>query len=243
MNSEIQFVDLAVFLPKEKTLVITDIHIGYEEELNKKGVLIPRTQFPFLMKRTERILNHVGSLDTIVIAGDLKHEFGTISETEWRNTLRFLDLLAKHTKHIILIKGNHDTILGPIAKKRNVVIKDAHRLGSVLVLHGDSIPKKIEKGITTLIIGHDHPAISVGEDVRTEKYKCFLVGKYKKYGLIVMPSLNPVTEGTDVSKEKLLSPFLRDVRNFSVYVVADLPENGLARIFPFGKVKDHMHAA
>ncbi len=69
-------------------------------------------------------------------------------------------------------------------------------------------------------------------EVRTETYKCFLVWTFKGKTLIAMPSFNLVTEGTDVLKEQLLSPFLhQDLKNFDVYVAAD-------RTYPFGKLKN-----
>src|SRR3989338_11560949 len=118
----IEIIGLALYF--NSTLVIADIHLGYEEVLNKKGILVPRTQFEEMAKRVESIFKQLKGkrIDRILVNGDLKHEFGTISEQEWRNALKFLDLLAKHCSEIILIKGNHDTILGPIARKRNVKI-------------------------------------------------------------------------------------------------------------------------
>ena len=97
----------ALYLEKQKILIIADIHIGYEEALNKQGILVPRTSFKDIVKRFEKIIKQIGKPNKIIINGDIKHEFGTISETEWRHTLRFLDLLAKHSKEVILIKGNH----------------------------------------------------------------------------------------------------------------------------------------
>jgi metallophosphoesterase superfamily enzyme len=50
--------------------------------------------------------------------------------------------------------------------------------------------------------------------------------------LIVQPSFNLVTEGTDITKERLLSPFLKqDLGDFEVFIVSD-------KIYKFGKVKD-----
>ena len=120
----IEIVDLALCF--DATLVIADVHIGYEEALNKQGVLVPRLQFEEMVKRMESIFSVLKDkkIERIVVNGDLKHEFGTISEQEWRNTLKFIDLLAKHCNEIVLIKGNHDTILGPIARKRNVKVMD-----------------------------------------------------------------------------------------------------------------------
>src|SRR3989338_9325398 len=120
----IQIIDLGLY--SKKTLVFTDFHIGYEEALNKQGILMPRFQFREIIERLENIFGKLKGreIEKIVILGDLKHEFGTISEQEWRHTLRLLDYLGQHCREIILIKGNHDTILGPIAKKSNVKVRD-----------------------------------------------------------------------------------------------------------------------
>jgi len=133
----------------------------------------------------------------------------------------------------VLIKGNHDKILGPIAKKRNVKDVDYFVISEVLVVHGDKINEKIVTNkIKKIIIGHEHPAISVGDGTRVEKYKCFLKGKFKGKELIVQPSFNLVTEGSDILKEKVLSPFLKqDLSNFEVFVVSD-------KVYEFGKIKD-----
>lgn len=251
----VEIVDLALYF--DSTLVIADVHIGYEEALNKQGILVPRLQFEEVIIQIEGIfslLKHK-KIDKIIINGDLKHEFGTISEQEWRNTLKFLDLLAKHCKEIVLIKGNHDTILGPIAKKRNVKVLDYFIVeqamdkyinekisitkkdnkktpkDKILVVHGDKIPKKVLKDVSTIIIGHEHPAVSLKEGSRVEQFKCFLKGKYKGRNLIVQPSFNTIVEGTDILKDTILSPFLKqNLDNFEVYVVED-------KIYHFGKVK------
>jgi len=264
---DIEIIDLAIYLKKENILVLADTHIGYEEALNKQGVLIPRFQFKEIIIRLARILaqlekncsgaceghkvklkaqsdmapplkkeskcNKKKLLKKIIINGDVKHEFGRISDQEWRHTLKLLDFLKKYTKEIILIKGNHDKILGPIAEKRNVKVKDHIKINSTLIIHGDKLPTNTQlKDIKTIIIGHEHPAIGLREDQRVETFKSFLKGKYKKLNLIVQPSFNLVTEGTDLTKEKLLSPFLKqDLSNFEAYLVSD-------KIYKFGKLKN-----
>ncbi|MBN1157354.1 metallophosphoesterase [Candidatus Woesearchaeota archaeon] len=218
--------DFGIYLEKERTLVISDLHIGYEEELNKKGILVPRIQFNEYMRILEKTLKGI-EVDTIVINGDLKHEFGTISETEWRYVLRLLDFLEKHCRKIILIRGNHDTILGPIARKRNVRVMDSFVAGDVFITHGNKILPSSKK---TIIIGHEHPAVALKDGARLEKFKCFLVGKWKNKNLIVLPSMNPLIEGTDILREELLSPYLQEsnLKYFRIYVVAD-------KIYDFGK--------
>jgi len=250
----IELIDLAIYT--NKTLILTDFHIGYEEALNKQGLMVPRFQFQEIMERLEKIFSRLKnkSVERIIVNGDLKHEFGTISEQEWRHTLKLLDYFGQHCNEIILIKGNHDSILGPIAKKRNVRVldhfviglmekiniknkiqksfKNNHNKNKTLVIHGDEIPdKELLKGISTIIIGHEHPAVSIKEGSRAELFKAFLIGKWKKYNLIAQPSFNLVVEGTDVLKEEVLSPFLKgNLKNFNAIVVAD-------RLYGFGELK------
>lgn len=251
-----------------KILVISDIHIGFEEALNKQGILVPRFDFNTILKNFDIILSKAGKVKAIVINGDLKHEFGTISDQEWRQTLKLVDYLATKCEKLILVRGNHDTILGPIAKKRNIEIVDYYVVkgkasfkkdnlvsfnkkislnkslknikknkednkSNVLIIHGDRIPdKELLKNVKAIIIGHEHPAVSIKEWPRAEVFKCFLVGKWKDTDLIVMPSFILFNEGHDITKEENLSPFLsKGFSNFKVYVVAD-------KTYNFGKVND-----
>jgi putative SbcD/Mre11-related phosphoesterase len=232
---------LSLYLKKEKTLVISDIHIGLEEAMNRQGVLIPRFQLKRVLEELERVIGQTRP-ERIVIAGDLKHEFGGISEQEWRDTLKVLDFLAKDAREVVLIKGNHDTILGPIAEKRNIKVLDFLRIGEVYITHGDKIPKRDNKGFQDskiVIIGHEHPAVSIREKSRAELFKCFLVGKYGRKSLIVMPSMNFVAEGTDILREELLSPFLEDIGDFRVLVTSDEPYE----TYDFGKVREILRRA
>ncbi|MDD5086241.1 MAG: metallophosphoesterase [Candidatus Nanoarchaeia archaeon] len=231
-----EIIDLGILVEKN-TIIFSDFHIGYEEALNKKGILLPKFQFKEIITRLNKIFTELKKrkikIEKIVINGDLKHEFGKISEQEWRETLRLLDFLLKHCKEIILVKGNHDTVLGPIAEKRNVEIVEQFIIGDILIIHGHKIPdKKIIEKCKTIIIGHEHPAVSLRDDARSEKFKCFLKGRFKNKGLVVMPSFCLAAEGTDVLSENLLSPFLKqDIRKFDVVIVADKSYN-------FGKLKN-----
>jgi hypothetical protein len=224
ISKGVEIVGKALWLKKSRTLIIGDIHIGYEEALNKQGILVPRSQF----KETEKEIKELLELkpETIVINGDLKHEFKEISEQEWRETLAIIDLMS--SSQVVLVKGNHDNILEPIAKKRGLKIVDKYETDGSCIAHGDRI---IETSMKTLIIGHEHAAISLQEGMKIEKYKCFLLGKYKTKKLIVMPSFLPIIEGTDLRRDDLLSPYLTNVSNFEVFVVGD-------KTYRFGKLKN-----
>ncbi len=230
-------IDLGLWIESSKTLVLSDFHIGYEEELNQKGVLLPRTLYKDVIDRLEGIFAEIKTNpETIVINGDLKHEFGRISQQEWKETMRLIDYLERKCAKLVLVKGNHDTILGPIADKQNIKIVDEYILGDILILHGHKEPKETN-GINTIIIGHEHPAVVLQEDVRREKYKCYLAGKYRGKLLLIQPSFNLLVEGTDVCSEPLLSPMISNIDNFDTFVV-DSKEK---KILAFGRIKELRH--
>lgn len=228
ISSGIEIIHTALWLSKEKILVINDLHIGYEEALHKKGILVPKFQLQEIIKEMEKIFRRVKPTK-VIINGDLKHEFGTILRQEWNEVLQFLDFCLQHCKEIIIIKGNHDPIITPITNKRDIKVLKEYEIGNSLIVHGDQL---VETKAKRIIIGHEHPAITIREGSKREKYKCFLKGKWKRKELIAAPSFNPLLEGTDILKEELLSPFLDNLKNFEVYVVSK------GEAFGFGKVKD-----
>jgi len=221
---------LTLFLEGEKTLVFSDAHLGYEEYLNKQGIMVPKFQYNGVAAQVREALEETKP-EKVVVDGDLKHEFGRISEQEWKEVLKFLDLLEGH--EVVLVKGNHDNVLGPIAGRKNVTVTDEYKAGKFLIIHGNRIPdKKSLEGVETIVIGHEHPAVGLREEGRVEKMKCFLVGEWRGKRLIVLPSLNQVTEGTDLLKEKPLSPLLDDVGDFKAYCIED------GEVLYFGRISE-----
>jgi len=251
----IEAIGPALWLKEQKILIIGDLHLGYEEHLSNLGFLLPHTQFEEIMKTIKEILKEVGKPERIVINGDLKHEFGEISKQEWRDSSKLLDFLIRSCKKVILIKGNHDTILAPIANKKNLEVlefltivfdkgkglkKGKEKINVISILHGDKERKNAAiKKSDLLIIGHDHPAVVLKEVSKREKYKCFLLGKiFKKRSnqktqyLLIMPSFLPGIEGMDVKESRLLSPYLQQsLDNFEIYILGD-------KVYKFGKLKD-----
>jgi len=195
--------------------------------LTAKELLFRDSQHRDLKKRLQDIIKKTNP-QTIIVNGDIKHEFGKISKTEWKNTLDLIDFLSEG-RELILIKGNHDTILEPITDKKGIKIKDYHTINNIYLCHGREIHdnKNIERA-DIIIIGHEHPAISLRDKSRVEKYKCFLKGRYREKTLIVQPSFNLLTKGKDVLRERIMSPYIENIHDFEVYVVSD-------KILKFGK--------
>lgn len=227
----IEAVDLGAYVKKEDCFIIADVHIGYEQNMQDQGVLVPLNQLKMTINRFNGILKRLKKkkFKHIVVNGDLKHEFGKISRQEWKDVIKFIEYLESKCDELIIIEGNHDIILEPITKKKEINIVEYLILDNILVLHGNYVPEHLPK-VDTIIIGHEHPAVSFKSRPQ-EKYKCFLLGKWKRKHLIVLPSFFLPIPGTDITKENLLSPFLKNIKNFEVFVVED-------KVRKFGKVKE-----
>ncbi len=224
-----QFIDGAVYFPESKVLAVADLHLGYEAEMRQKGVQIPSGEFEVLFKRLSRILAHAKP-EIVIVNGDFKHSFGRISDSEWRYAKRTLELLAKN-RQVVLVVGNHDPVLFPIAEKFGVTLTEEFLVDQTLFVHGDKLPVSTA-AYERIVIGHEHPAISISDGVRSELVKCYLVGTWQKKQLVVLPSMFSLTEGTDVLSGKFLSPFLSDVSKFSVHALVD------SKALAFGTVHD-----
>ncbi|MCC7551473.1 MAG: metallophosphoesterase [Methanobacterium sp.] len=225
-----RILDLA--LEVEDHLIISDLHLGYEEALNYQGIMVPKFQYPKILKRMEEIHSR-SDCTSIIINGDLKHEFGKINRQEWKETLEFIDYLKNRFQEIILIKGNHDPLTPIIAEKTGLEVYPSYSTGNFMVMHGDRIPEKWDEiKEKNIIIGHEHPAVGINSGERMEKVKCFLKGDFRDKKMIVMPSFNFITEGSDVLHEKLLSPFLKktNYNDLEVYGVENF------ETFYFGKI-------
>ncbi len=226
-----KIMDLALIV--DNYMVISDLHLGYEQSLNADGIMVPKFQYPLIKARMEEIIKR-STCQRIIVNGDLKHEFGRISRQEWNEALNFLEFLEKHFKEIILIKGNHDNFTRFIAKKTDLEVLETFSLENFRIMHGHKIPSHLTRGEgETIIIGHEHPCIGLRSGERLEKIKCFLKTKYNGFNLIVMPSFNFVTEGSDILQERPLSPFLKgNPKKMEVIGVENF------EIFPFGDIKN-----
>lgn len=220
---KIQFINNALLLGK--VLIIADCHIGFEHALNDEGMLIPRFQLESMTSPLIDILEKYKP-KKVVINGDLKHDFGRINKQEWKQTLSFLELIKSYAD-IVLVKGNHDTILAPIVKRQGIEPVESFTIGRTYCVHGHiltEIPKKINR----IVIGHEHPAIRLYEGIKSEEYKCFLRGKYQKAELIALPSFNPLIPGSDILSKGFLSPWLASAKGLKPLICT---KSGLLR-FP-----------
>lgn len=227
-----RFIDKSAYLEKEKILVIGDLHLGYEERLLEKGILIPPVSFKEIMKDLEKLFFEIGRVEEVVVLGDLKHDFAGFEYKEADNVLRVLRFLKEKSKKITVIKGNHDNYILRVLKKEGIKLVKSYEKGEILFMHGDK-KVKIDEKIKRIFLGHMHPAIVIRKGVKKEIYKCFLKGKFKGMEVVILPSFFPLFEGSDVFEDK--EEFLAydfNLKDFEVYV--PVPKE----VLKLGKVKE-----
>lgn len=211
----------------ERILAVGDLHLGYEESLNRGGVFVFRKMFDEMIAEFDKMFARVGKVDKVILLGDVKHDFGRILRQEWDDVLGLFEYLGGKLSRggeIIIVKGNHDNYLKNIAFKRGARVEDFFVFGKYCFLHGDRDFKEIyDRGIEIWIMGHGHPAVKLSDGAKVESYKCFLVGQYKKRRVIIVPSFFEYFEGSDPRENdyEIGLAWKFDLRRFRVLVVGE----------------------
>lgn len=223
----------------ERVLVVGDLHLGYEGALRQSGWQVPLGLYRQVVTDFNEIYEKVvfgksRKLDKIIVLGDVKHEFGHILPEEWQEIVGFIEHLKERCKELVIIEGNHDAMLFPVLKKMNVLGTDYYLWKEFAFMHGDMDFDNIyDRNIKCWVVGHGHPAVTLQEGVKKERYKCFLVGEFDEREVIIVPSFFPLVEGTDAREFEMKFAWDLKLRNFNVKVVS---EN--LGVLDFGKLKD-----
>lgn len=142
---------------KKLYLILSDLHLGFEYELIKKGININSNTIlnNILIDINEITKSH--KIDGIVILGDIKSSISEISQIEWNIIPTFFERLSRNID-IILVPGNHDANLTRFIPD-HVITCNASGLviDDTLLLHGHSLPNKVKSNINKIIMGHVHP--------------------------------------------------------------------------------------
>jgi putative SbcD/Mre11-related phosphoesterase len=226
----------ALYHPELALLVISDVHLGLEGSMTSKGSYVPQFQLDDMLEELKQIKEKTGA-DRILVNGDLKNQFST-SYTEKQEVEEFLEFLKEEFNEIILIKGNHDTFLDNTAEKHGLELRDHYSEDGYLFVHGH---EEIEQEFDTVVIGHEHPALALRDEVGvTEKVDCFLYGEIEDGEIVVMPSYSKISNGSEVNrmpKNELLSPVLRENGVSNLKAVGISREAGVLEFPEVSKIK------
>lgn len=221
--------DRAVYLPEADALVLADTHFGRGAASN---VDAPIDAAGDVTGRLVALLDRFEP-DTVVVAGDLLHSFSWVPRGVRRSLREFVDSVASVNATLVITPGNHDTMLKSVlcddppsndsrsvADERVEYDRPECRLadGSTVVLHGHEPP---ETSATRYVIGHDHPALSVGG----QKHPCYLYGPsaYRDTpsndaaDVLVLPAFTTLARGTTVNRlhaRDFQSPIVTDAGAF-----------------------------
>lgn len=206
----------------QKYLVVSDLHIGFESELNARGINISSDTY------VEEMLDELSSIikkektDAIILLGDIKSSVHTITRAEWKNIPEFLQQLSKMVK-VFLVPGNHDgNIRHLVPRNVSMMSGKGMMLDDTLLAHGHTMPSKTGLSINRIIMGHVHPVfLRQGSAVSGQRVWIYLkVGKHNLFSksrgqmdIVVLPSFNKYFYYSMQSSRyrKSISPILKKV--------------------------------
>jgi putative SbcD/Mre11-related phosphoesterase len=143
---------------RHKTLIIADLHLGWEINLAQKGIHLP--------SQTEKLLDKLLCLigdtepDSLFVLGDAKHTIAKVESREWQDIPKFFQTISSKVKDIHIIRGNHDGNLEPLLPQ-NVQLHPSTgtTLNGMGLFHGHSWLGKKLLECSTLLMGHTHPTV------------------------------------------------------------------------------------
>ncbi len=142
---------------RERTLIISDLHIGWEIPLTREGFHVP-SQTPKLLKKLSVIIEECRP-DSLLILGDVKHTIAKMELEEWRDVPDFFDQINSIIPRIRIIRGNHDGNLEPLLPEDVNVEPVGIIISDVGFIHGHAWPPIEMLGCKSIVMGHLHPVV------------------------------------------------------------------------------------
>jgi hypothetical protein len=221
---------LCAVLKDQSTVVVSDLHVGYESVLEDSGLHLPRIQTETMRDSLLRIVEQY-SPKRFIVLGDLKHEFSRNLAQEWSEARRLLGVMQEQGE-VIVVRGNHDNYLANIASKLGIELVNEHEEGGLHFSHGH-----LANSHRPLVMGHEHPSVKLFDGVGAfVKLPCFLHFESEK--VVVMPAFSPLASGTDftaVGGSDTLSPILESA-NLARAKAYACSEIGILPLGPLGKL-------
>ncbi len=229
----------ALFIPKEKILVIADLHLGLEHEFFKAGIVIPPQSEKF-KKLIDSLIKQTKAR-TLIILGDIKHKVPGISFREMKEIPKLFLHLVKEIK-VVCVKGNHDdNISSLLPKEVKIFSSRGFRIDKYGFFHGHAWPSRKLMQCDYLFMGHVHPCLEFRDSfgyrsieqvwLKGELDKNLVKKKYKikktgKLETIILPAFNKLLGGAAVNKvanKGLIGPLLANnfliVRKSKAYLL------------------------
>jgi putative SbcD/Mre11-related phosphoesterase len=220
--------DLPVlYLKRLDGIVMSDIHIGYEQDMAKRGIYIPNVQKKRFLSVYEKSLSTF-NFKKLIINGDFKHTFEKLTKQEKDELSEILSRTREDGIEVKVIKGNHDNYISLVVEKfDNVELMDSMEVDNFMITHGHkTIEKKDDK---TFILGHEHPRLSIRDRIGyVKRFQVFLTIPVRDSSskIIVLPPVGTYQAGNDVTMfhSNYMSPLIRNygsLENAKPYVIVE----------------------
>jgi DNA ligase-associated metallophosphoesterase len=157
-----------IFWEKERTLILSDLHIGKTGHFRKEGIAVPQMVYQQDLHRLFQVIQYFNPA-RVVLVGDLFH---SRSNKEW-------DWFAKWRKDFpgidfTLVLGNHDKVPAEQAEELMLYVTDTLQIGTILFLHDAETLETLPEGVRGVISGHVHPAVIIPAGIRQSvRLPCF----------------------------------------------------------------------
>ncbi len=141
----------------------------------------------------------------IVVLGDIVHRAMSVESLE-KELRELIEILSTQSQFTLLV-GNHDRQLHDVSKQWALPIElaESRDVGGNLLVHGDKAIVENQRSLR-VIMGHEHPAITIGDGVTTShKCPCFLVSE----SVIVLPAFSNWVAGTNIRAYEFMSEAAR----------------------------------
>lgn len=210
-------------------VAISDLQLGEERVLAEESkIFVPEIQLNIMVNEI-RVLHELTGAGRLLINGDFKHGFAVASRQEWFEVERVYKEVNKLYNEMIVVRGNHDNYLANISSFLGLTLKDEHFEKGYKFVHGHKLVELA--GVSTLVIGHEQPAVLLRKSYDSVKMPVILYGKTSLgTNFICLPAFSPISSGVEVNavnKENLLSPFFKSIVDIDeLYAVAIDPEVG-----------------
>lgn len=189
-----------VFLEREGVLAVSDLHLGYAWAHRFSGQMMPLQPDGVRERLLELCENYKPRL--IAVLGDFVHRAVPVNEVR-EEFLGLVEALRANCG-VKLVLGNHDKGLKKlVGGKGDIEFEDVLRAGRFTLLHGNESAEF--SGAEMIIMGHEHPAISLGDGVRAAKFPCFLVSER----VIVLPAFSRWAAGSEFRYHRFMSPLAK----------------------------------
>ena len=174
----------AAWIPAQRTLVIADVHVGYELAAQRRGGYLPLVERGAAVGLRLRAMASEHAALRVVIAGDLRHSTRDLDEPE-REELAGLAEALGDAVALDVVLGNHDRGGAIVGRETAGTL----RVGDVDVTH---VPPIATPDRWT-ICGHLHPRTTVRDETgAAARFPCALVGER----LVVLPAFSDWAGGT-----------------------------------------------